>query len=259
MDRVTIGLVLAACISLVALRARALTFGGAIVATIIGTLAVAAGWTWGVLLIAYFASATLLAREDRARKEQRTRPIVAKTGARDAVQVLANGVLFAAAATAAIAHPDVRWIALGAGSLAASAADTWATEIGTLADREPRSILTWRRVPTGTSGAVTIRGTLAMLAGALFMGALAVILGWTVQVAVCVAVGGVAGGMLDSLLGATLQERRWCERCARETERLTHDCGTTTRPRRGMKWMDNDIVNFLSNTVGGLLAALLLR
>ena len=259
MDRVAIGFVLAACISLAALRVRALTLGGGVVATIIGTLAVAAGWSWGVLLIVYFASASSLSLAGRSRKEERTSPIVAKTGGRDAVQVLANGALFAAAATAAIAHPDVRWITLGAGSLAASAADTWATEIGTLADPEPRSITTWRRVPTGTSGAVSVRGTLAMLGGALFVAVLIVALGWTVQVAACVAAGGVAGGMVDSVLGATLQARRWCEQCARETERLTHDCGTTTRPARGVKWMDNDIVNFLSNTVGGMLAALLLR
>jgi uncharacterized protein (TIGR00297 family) len=258
-DRVALGVVLAGVISLLALRARALTTGGGAVATIVGTLAVAAGWSWGALLIAYFVSSTLLSRIGRAQKETRTASIIAKTGGRDALQVLANGALFAAAAAAAIAHPDIRWIALGAGSLAASAADTWATEVGTLAGGEPRSIITWRRVPAGTSGAVSGIGTVAMLAGALFLAVLVLLFGWTVQVAACVAAGGIAGAVLDSVLGATAQVRRWCEACARETERTTHDCGATTRRARGLEWMDNDIVNFLSNTVGGLLAALLLR
>ena len=71
--------------------------------------------------------------------------------------------------------------------------------------------------------------------------------------------GGVAGAVFDSVLGATAQARRWCEQCAAETERLTHDCGAPTRRARGVAWMDNDVVNFLSNTAGGLLAALLLR
>ena len=31
--------------------------------------------------------------------------------------------------------------------------------------------------------------------------------------------------MVDSVLGATVQARRWCDTCARETERPTHDCG----------------------------------
>ena len=211
------------------------------------------------MLILYFASSTLLSRVGRARKEERTSTIVAKTAGRDAIQVLANGALFAGAAATAIAHPDVRWIALGAGSLAASAADTWATEVGTLAAGEPRSIVGWQRVPAGTSGAVSTIGTIAMLGGSLFVAVLTLALGWTAQVAACVAAGGIAGAVVDSLLGATVQSRRWCEQCARETERTTHDCGAATMPARGVAWMDNDIVNFLSNAAGGLLAGMLLR
>lgn len=258
-DRLLIGVVAAAAISLVALRARALTWDGAAVATLIGTLAVAAGWSWGALLILYFVSSTVISRTGRERKEVRTAPIVSKTGARDGVQVLANGALFAASAVANTIRPDIRWIALGAGALAASAADTWATEIGTLSRSDPRSIITWRPVAAGTSGAASVPGSLAMIAGALFVATLMLALGWTVQVAVRVAAGGLAGAMVDTVLGATVQSRRWCEQCARETERVTHDCGGATRPARGVRWIDNDIVNFLSNTAGGMLAAMLLR
>lgn len=253
------GLLLAALVSFVARKARSLTTGGAIAATAIGTVAVAAGWNWGALLIIYFASSTVLSRSGRPLKEQRTASIVAKGGERDAVQVLANGAIFAGAAIAMVLHPDARWMALGAGSLAAAAADTWATEIGTLYGGEPRSILNWRPVGAGTSGGITPIGTLAAVSGAMFVAILAKLLGSTPAVAQHVALGGVAGALLDSLLGATAQARRWCGVCGRETERTTHDCGTTTQPRRGLAWLDNDLVNFLSNTAGGLLAALLSR
>jgi uncharacterized protein (TIGR00297 family) len=258
-ERFAVGFVVAACISLFAARGRALTPGGAATATIVGTICVGAGWSWGALLIVYFVSSSLLSRVGRARKEERTAAVIAKTGGRDAIQVLANGALFAGAAATSLVHPDIRWIALGAGSLAASAADTWATEVGMLTAGDPRSIIGWRPVPAGTSGAVSAPGTVAMLAGALLVAGGTFAFGWTAEVAACVAAGGVAGAMIDSLLGATLQARRWCEQCARETERVTHDCGAATRPARGMAWMDNDIVNFLSNAAGGLLAALLLR
>lgn len=257
--RALAGLLLATFVSVVARKARSLTVGGAIAATVIGTVAVAAGWNWGALLIIYFASSTLLSRSGRSLKEARTASIVAKGGERDAVQVLANGATFAGAAIAMLVHPDVRWIALGAGSLAAAAADTWATEIGTLYGGEPRSILTGRRVPAGTSGGISPIGTLAAVSGAMFIAILVKLFGSTAAVARHVALGGVVGALLDSLLGATLQARRWCATCAHETERAVHSCGTATRPLRGWAWLDNDLVNFLSNAAGGLLAAFLSR
>jgi uncharacterized protein (TIGR00297 family) len=257
--RIVVGFVLALAVSLAALRARALTAGGAAIATVIGTAAMAAGWSWGALLIIYFASSSALSRSGRAEKEQRTGSIVAKTGERDAVQVLANGALFGAASVAMLIRPDVRWIALGAGSLAASAADTWATEVGTLSPSDPHSILSGQRVPPGTSGGVTLIGTLAMFAGAAFIAALMHAFGWSLAIALNVALGGIAGAVVDSLLGATVQARRWCDTCARETERTTHDCNAATRHLRGLAWMDNDVVNFLSGAAGGLLAAALSR
>ena len=252
-----LGLFAAAAIAFAARAAGSLTTSGATAATIIGTLAVAAGWTWGALLILYFVSSTVLSRLGRAEKEARTSSVVAKGGQRDAVQVLANGGVFAMAVLAMLVAPDVRWVALGAGSLAAAAADTWATEVGTLYGGTPRSILTWRPVPAGTSGGVSLIGTLAALAGATFIATVARTLGSTSRVAGVVVLGGIVGAMVDSVLGATIQARRWCDACERETERVTHDCGAETRRLRGLSWLDNDVVNFLSNAAGGILAALL--
>ena len=257
-SRAIIGAALAIAIAIVARRARSLSVSGAVAAVVVGTLAVAAGWDWGVLLITYFASSSALSRHGRIEKERRTAAIVAKGGERDAVQVGANGLLFALAALVFLANADARWLALGAGSLAASAADSWATEIGTLYGGSPRSILTWRAVPPGTSGGVSTIGTLAAVGGALFVAIVAALIGWR-SIATAAFVGGVAGAVIDSLLGATLQRRRWCPNCQRETERTTHDCGTPTAPRGGLAWLDNDMVNLLSNAAGGLVALALAR
>jgi uncharacterized protein (TIGR00297 family) len=259
LTRALLGLALAAAIASAARRTRSLSFGGAIAATFIGTVAVAAGWNWGALLILYFVSSTALSHVRRAEKARRIDGIVEKGGERDAVQVLANGALFAGAAMMMLLRPHARWIALGAGALAASAADTWATEIGTLSRMLPRSIFTGRPVPTGTSGAISLAGTIAMVAGALFIGLSLVVFGWTLEIAVNVTIAGVFGAMLDTVFGATVQARRWCEGCARETERTVHDCGMATTHKRGLGWLDNDLVNFVSSAAGGLLAALLSR
>lgn len=239
---------------------RALARSGAVAATIAGAIACAAGWSWAFTLIGYFVATSGLSRVGARRKEARVGGIVAKGGTRDWGQVAANGGIFVAGAVAWAAGwhaPEVAAFALG--SLAAAAADSWATEIGTLIGGTPRSILTLRRVPPGTSGAVSTPGTAAMLAGAAFLGLLAWVLGWEARVAAAAAAGGVGGAVLDSLLGALVQARRWCPRCGAATERDVHDCGTPTTLVGGVRWVDNDVVNVACAAGGALLAVLLVR
>jgi uncharacterized protein (TIGR00297 family) len=257
LTRALLGLALALFVSLGARRAGALTVSGAVAATVVGTLSVLAGWSWAVVVIGYFAVSSALSHLGRAAKERRTSSIVAKHGARDAWQVVSNGGVFAASALAMRIHPDARWFVLGAGSLAASSADTWATEIGTLYGGAPRSILTWRRVPVGTSGGVSAIGSLGGITGSAFVALLLLALGWIAPIAFWVWIGGIAGALADSVLGASVQSRRWCDVCNRGTERDVHDCGAATRPVAGARWIDNDMVNFLSGAIGGLLSVVL--
>ena len=238
--------------------AGSLTASGALAAAGIGAVAVAAGWPWAVLLIVYFATSAALSRMGRARKEKLTSSVIAKHGARDAWQVMANGFPFGVAALGSLSNypapPDPGWFALGAGALAASAADTWATEIGVLYGGTPRSILHWRPVPPGTSGAISLVGSVGALLGAFAIGAVVLLLGGGRLVAGAAVIGGIAGALLDSLLGATVQSRLWCDRCGVQTEREVHDCGRATQPIRGMTWIDNDFVNFVAGIAGGLLS-----
>jgi uncharacterized protein (TIGR00297 family) len=255
--RAAAGLLLAIGIADAARRVGALSRGGAAAAVVCGTLAVAAGWAWGALLVAYFVGASALSRLRAAEKARRTGDIVAKGGARDAVQVLANGGIFAAAAALAVAWPSPLWLAAGAGSLAAAAADSWGTEIGTLARARPRMITTWRPAPPGTSGAVSAPGLAATVAGALFTAALLWGLTGGRRLAVAVAAGGVAGALADSLLGAVAQARRRCPACGAGTERAVHSCGAATVPAGGAAWLDNDAVNLLCGATGAAVALLL--
>lgn len=184
-----------------------------------------------------------------------------------------------------------------AGALAAANADTWATEIGTLSPQPPRLITTGRRVAPGTSGGITPMGLAAAVAGAGTLGLVFALLGpraaprgpecistarsplagrsapargvrHTPLVSFsgaesgarrfrAAALGGVAGALADSMLGATVQAMRWCPRCDVETERRVHRCGTPTTWLRGIVWVDNDVVNLACTLLGagvGLLA-----
>jgi len=243
-----------------------------------------------LLLLAFFISSTLLSRAGKARKRELVD--IGKGGARDAAQVLANGgVATVCAVVWALADHgsgSSLWFIAFAGAYAAATADTWGTEIGTLAAEAPRSVVTGKPIATGLSGGVTPAGTSAEFAGAVLIGVLtpfALILALpgdnaTVQLPmpqllfpllgmrapfaafalltiVPVFLGGFAGAWIDSLLGETLQDRRWCPSCERECETDPHVCGTPTERRRGFPWMSNDAVNFAATLSGAIVAALI--
>ncbi|MGK2960829.1 MAG: DUF92 domain-containing protein [Gemmatimonadaceae bacterium] len=258
LTRIVAGAVLATAVAVLARDRGALTFSGAVAAAILGTICVAAGWTWGVMLVAFFLSGTGLSRLWEDRKSANTRGIAEKGGERDAFQVHANGAVFTALAAASILFPSIAWTIPAAAALAASAADTWATEIGTLSSRPPRSITTWQRVAPGTSGAVSIRGTAAAIAGAGFMAGIALLLDWPTAAAMAAITGGVTGAFADSLLGATLQATRWCGQCVTQTERRVHDCGTATTHIGGLRWLNNDGVNAISSAAGAAVGTMFL-
>ena len=76
---------------------------------------------------------------------------------------------------------------------------------------------------------------------------------------ILLALSGLAGSLVDSLLGATLQAIYRCPACGNETERHPrHVCGTPTEWVRGWKWLDNDWVNLACTLSGALIALVLL-
>ena len=248
------GLIAGLVIVVVAWRARSLSTSGAVAAAAIGTAAAFSGRHWVLLLLAYFVSSSVLSRIGRARKLARTAGMVEKPGARDAWQVTANGLVFGLMAIGnGVSAPQEFFLLLASGALAASAADTWATEIGTLVGGTPRSILTGRPLAVGASGGVTPAGLLASIAGAAFMSFSAYGAGlsgffWSVTAA------GVAGALFDSFAGALIQRRQWCDACGAETEMRVHTCGSPTRRIRGLSFVENDAVNFLATMVGAGVA-----
>jgi uncharacterized protein (TIGR00297 family) len=251
--RLAIGAALAAVVALAAYRARALSRDGAIAAFVIGAIVVdAGGLNSAAVLLAFFVPSSLLTRMGRERK--RLLRGTQEPTPRNAWQVLANGGVAALCATAALVA-STPFSAAFAGAFAAASADTWGTEIGTLARRRPVSILTFRPMEAGLSGGVSLLGTVATIAGALCVAVVAALLHvaplWPVAVA------GVVGALLDSIIGASLQARLWCPACACECETPRHLCGTPTTLRLGVRWIQNDAVNLMATLCGGLVAAAL--
>lgn len=261
LGRAALGLVVALAVTLAARAVRALSWSGVVAAVLCGTACSAAGSAWASVLIAYFMVASLVSRLGQARKERLTHSVVAKGGARDAMQVLANGGVYSAAAVATITSPGPWWASLWAwgalSALAVSAGDTWATEIGVLAGWAPISILERTYVKPGMSGGVTLPGSVGALGGAASVALLGAAAGFSRGATLAALIVGWAGAMVDSLLGATIQQRRRCDRCGEDTELLVHPCGALTRHIAGLRWVNNDVINFLATLAGFFLSAAL--
>jgi uncharacterized protein (TIGR00297 family) len=235
-------------------RAGLLTTSGAVAAALLGGVCAAAGASWMVLLLTFFGTSVALGRVGRAQKQARSARVIEKAGPRDATQVLANGGLFGLGAAITLAGREQALVcAVALGGLAAAAADTWGTEIGMLARSAPRHIGTWQPLAPGMSGGVTLLGLTATIAGAATLAFVAVLLSWSRPVALAAAVGGIAGALIDSTLGALLQERRRTADGALTERRVDLD-GMPTVYAGGVTWMSNDMVNLVATVCGAAIA-----
>jgi uncharacterized protein (TIGR00297 family) len=267
LDDLLLGLVFSAAISALAYRRGSLAPSGVAGAMLLGTLIFGlGGWVWGLTLITFFVSSSALSHYKSAAK-LRLAEKFAKGHRRDLAQTLANGGAGALTAIAYALAGEPALFAVYLGALATVNADTWATELGVLNPTPPRLITNGRPVEVGASGGVSRLGTAATAAGALTIGLAALLFdlagallsggehpwryAWAAPVAL---VGGMVGSLTDSLLGATVQAIYFCPACAKETEKQLHGCGATTQHRRGWRWLNNDLVNFISSLVGALAA-----
>ena len=243
-------MLLAATVVGVARQRRWLTSSGQGAAFLLGVWVFGlGGWRWSLPLLAFFASSSLLSRGRKPSDGWR---------GRDARQVLANGLVPAGALALCFWWPHGAWMAY-TGALAVATADTWATEMGMQSQTWPWSLRLRRPVPPGTSGAVSLRGALASLAGAGFLGLWAAGLFPSTEgrltTGLLVTLVGVLGAGLDSLMGAFLQGRFRCQVCGAVLEAGDiHAHEGSLEVLFGFPWMTNNMVNFLTNLWGGLTA-----
>ncbi|MGI9175422.1 MAG: DUF92 domain-containing protein [Rhodothermales bacterium] len=230
--------------------------GGLLAASLVGV----GGWRWAVPSLTFFVLSSLLSKAARSWKAS-ARALEEKTDVRDAGQVYANGGVGWGLLLLHAVYPSevLYWSFLGA--FAAAAADTWATELGTLSGRPPRLLFSMRRVPAGTSGAVSGLGTAsAFLGAAVVVGSGWVVLGMEDALylgmpwlGAGVVLGGFLGALADSIAGATFQAQYRDAQTGQATERATslHEPNLLVRGRR---WIDNDRVNLFCTLTGAVAA-----
>lgn len=210
-------------------RARTVRVSGAVCGGVLGTIIlVCAGWQGWLLLLLTFGAAVITSRLGLQRKN-RLGIAEERGGRRGAGNAFANTGVSAFAAVMAVltyAH-DPALLAFTA-ALVAGASDTVASEIGKAWGRRTFLVTTLRRVPPGTSGAMSLEGTLAGVVSAALLALAAYALGLVTLSGVWVVVAAAtAGALVESILGATLEER-------------------------GV--VNNDVLNFINTSVAAFVA-----
>ena len=241
-----------------AYAARMLQASGAVATFLLAVIVFGVGgWQWTLPIFTFFVLSSLLSKWRKGHK-LRFESRFEKSGNRDAGQVAANGALVGALALLWHFTGDDRMYLLSLVTVAVVTADTWGTEIGVLSRRRPRSVLSGRPVAPGTSGGISLSGTLGGMAGAavVTLAALPFLALSVLQIIVIVLLGAF-GSLIDSLLGATLQAQYRCTVCGKETEKAAH-CGAAAHHLRGLPWLRNDAVNLLSSLITAIAASLLL-
>jgi uncharacterized protein (TIGR00297 family) len=256
--RLLAALFFSSAVGFVAYQRKSLNRSGVLGAVVTGTTTVGlGGWPWGLSLIYFFVSSSLLSHF-RAGEKEHTAEKFSKGSQRDITQVAANGgvATLLASGYGLTTSPKLRETLQAGyvGALATATADTWATELGVLSKQPPRLITTGQVTEPGTSGGITTLGTAAGMGGALSLGLCFGLLQRVRSAPLVALISGLVGMLGDSLLGATCQAMYFCPTCQKETERHVHNCGTTTRLVRGLTWMNNDTVNFLATLLGAGVA-----
>lgn len=262
-QRFVIGLFLSGIIGYFSFRRKSLSTSGVLGLLISGSIIYAAGeLAWYLPMIAFLISSSLWTLYKHSTKKFMAE-IIEKNGPRDIFQAAANVGVPTIIATIVIFQKSDLFVIAFLSALAAVNADTWATELGVLSKNQPRLITSWKKVPSGTSGGITLQGTLAGLSGSFFISLF--IFGFLplntnagvtsnefIAPACIVFLSGAIGLVIDSILGATIQASFKCSVCGAITEKLSHHGPSTTQHFAGLKWLNNDWVNFICALSGAL-------
>lgn len=196
---------------------------------------------WFVPLMSFFVIGSLATKYGWRFK--RRRGISESPGGRGIWNVLGNGG--AALLCAALFFFTQKEVFLYAyiGSIASACADTIATEMGQLSSRRPVLLVNFKRVPIGTTGAISLFGEIMALLGAVAIASIPFfyfgVLGfWNIKGFLIIAASGFLGCQVDSLIGSTLEMR-------------------DLKKKKGTRWFNNHSTNFLSTLAAAIICGLL--
>ena len=247
-------------IIVLAYNKRALTTSGIIAALIVDVIiSISLGNFGFCILLAFFVGGIIVDKIKKSYKKTRQNgwtSIEKRGDCRDHVQVISNSLVASLCAILYLIFNEKIFIIAFVASLAEALADTAASGIGILSGKA-YDVFRMRPCTAGISGGMSIVGTLASVASALIITAIAILFN-----AIDLADGGIViltgtlGAIFDSFLGSIFQVKFKCTACNSIVEREEH-CGAPTVKHSGFRIVNNDSVNLLGTLFSAILCAIL--
>lgn len=258
MGNIWLSLILSTLLAAIAIWRKAVTIPGTVLAwCLCVVLCYFGGLTDYFALAATFIFTIIAGRLSGKTRERAEKKLHAKSGSRDSAQVFCNvGTAAVMAAVYGLTRRDDFLCASGA-ALAASLADSLASELGILSKTPPRDICTLKKVQPGISGGVSALGLAMSALGAAMIGAICLGYGKGVVFSAVITLCGFVAALMDSALGSAVQAKYRCGICGALTEKKIH-CGQPGTLEKGLGFINNDMVNFLNNVSAAILALLLI-
>lgn len=253
----SIAILLATAISIASYKLKFLTLSGSVFTFLLATFIYGFGqWKWTLPILTFFVLSSLLSKI-RKNRNQNVEEYFEKTGTRDHWQVMSNGGFAGILILLYQFNPNEIFYLMYLASIASVCADTWSTEIGTLRKHKTFNILNLREIEQGISGGVSLIGSLGGLIGSIVISLSGVF--WLkeniAEILMLISFVGFIGSLFDSILGSILQVQYKCTVCNKITERKNH-CNKKTEYSKGIKFFDNDLVNFSTSIFGALILLL---
>jgi uncharacterized protein (TIGR00297 family) len=211
MALIALAVIIAFSFGYISYRFRTADLSGLFSGALVGIILIIFTWEsygirWFFIMLAFFIIGSVCTRY-RFDYKEKLGVEQSGGGARGYRNVFGNGIVSAAAAVLYGVTGQPLFVAMFVGSVASATADTVASEIG-VTGGSPYLITTLERVPPGTNGGVTLMGETVALVSAGTISLLAFLLGVIDPVtAVACALAGLVGTNLDSIAGATVENR----------------------------------------------------
>lgn len=173
---------------------------------------------------------------------------------RNIIQVFANGGIPLVICILGFLYPNQYSFPMFLASISAAMSDTWGTEFGKLSKVKPISIINFKSVDHGTSGGITIIGTLGSIIGASTLGIMTYLITNTrIEIIYYIIICGFLSSLFDSILGDTIQGKYETD-IGQYVESKSHNTKLTS----GFSYVNNSMVNFLSTIFSSILMLLFL-